>query len=157
MHPHRNTLKRISGRSNQFIYQPSLLGAPDLPDWINYIYSEKHNVGYLYGVPPSTTTEVTLEIVGLNRKNYETKRHQLVIAVVEKLNPAKYEVQLKIDNLNVEDMFDVDRMDRLKDVFRKHLWNDSEEDLYMTYLASAVDLGARLPLNPKEGEGFVVN
>ncbi|KRT80087.1 hypothetical protein AMK59_8667 [Oryctes borbonicus] len=146
----------FDGNPNQFVYQPSLFGAPDLPDWMSYIYSEKRNVGYLYGVPPSTTTEVTLDIIGLNRKTYETKRHQLVIVVVEKLSPAKYEVQLKIDNLNVEDMFDVDRMDRLKDVFKKHLWNDSEEDLYMTYLASAVDLGARLPLNPKEGEGVVV-
>lgn len=99
--------------------------------------------------------EVTLDIVGLNRKTYKTEQRQLTITVVEKLNPAKYEVELKIDNLNVEDMFDVDRMDRLKDVFKKHLWNDSEEDLYMTYLASAIDLGARLPLNPKEGEGYV--
>ncbi|KAI4462131.1 alpha-/epsilon-sarcoglycan family member [Holotrichia oblita] len=140
----------------QFICQPSLSGAPDLPDWINYIYSDQRNVGYLYGVPPNTPMEVTLDIIGLNRKNYKTEQRQLTITVVEKLNPAKYEVELKIDNLNVEDMFDVYRMDRLKDVFKKHLWNDSEEDLYMTYLASAIDLGARLPLNPKEGEGVVL-
>lgn len=76
------------------------------------------------------------------------------IQVTEKLNPAKHEVQLKIDNLNVEHMFEVERMERLKDIFRKKLWRDSQNDLYVTFLVSAVKLGARLPLNPKEGEGY---
>lgn len=97
--------------------------------------------------------KVTLEIVALNRKNYETRRHVLPIVITEKLNPARYEVQLKIDNLNVEDMFEVERMDRLKDVFRKRLWKESDNDLYVTFLASAIELGARLPPNPDEGEG----
>lgn len=112
-------------------------------------------MGYLYGVPPNNHhTDVMLEIVALNRKNYETRRITLPIHITEKLNPAKYEVQLKIDNLNVEDMFQIDRMDRLMEVFRKKLWKDSQEDLYVTFLASAIQLGARLPLNPKEGEGY---
>ena len=143
----------FKGVPDQFVYQPSLLNAPDLPHWISYIYSEKHHVGYLYGVPPDKESHVTLEIIALNRHTYETRRLVLPIFINEKLNPAKFEVQLKIDNLNVDDMFDVERMERLKDVFRKQLWKDSEQDLYVTFLASAVDLGARLPLNPKEGEG----
>lgn len=60
---------------------------------------------------------------------------------------------MKIDNLNVEDMFDVQTMDNLKDVLRKQLWKDSQDDLYLTFLASAVEMGARKPLNPEEGEG----
>ena len=138
---------------DQYVYQPALLNAPDLPQWINYMYSEKHHVGYLYGVPPSKDEKVTLEIVALNRKNYETRRHILSIIVSKKLNPAQYEVQLKIDNLNVEDMFEVERMDRLKNVFKQQLWTESVEDLYVTFLASAVKLGARLPLDPNDGEG----
>lgn len=111
-------------------------------------------MGFLYGVPPNTHEDVLLEIVALNRKNYETRRITMPIYITEKLNPAKYEVQLKIDNLNVDDMFDVERMDRLMDVFRKRLWKDSQDDLYITFLASAIQLGARLPLNPNEGEGY---
>lgn len=111
-------------------------------------------MGILYGVPPNIPNkEVLLEIIGLNRRDYSTKRYLKTIQITEKLNPAKHEVQLKIDNLNVEDMFEVERMDRLKDIFRKKLWQDSQNDLYVTFLASAVKLGARLPLNPKEGEG----
>lgn len=137
------------------MYQPSLINSPDLPSWINYIYSERHHMGFLYGVPPNSHEDVLLEIVALNRKNYETRRITMPIHITEKLNPAKYEVQLKIDNLNVDDMFDVERMDRLMDVFRKRLWKDSQDDLYVTFLASAIQLGARLPLNPNEGEGYI--
>lgn len=72
------------------------------------------------------------------------------------VDPAKHEVQMKIDNLNVEDMFDSYRLNRLLDVFRCELWSKSESDLYVTFLASAVHLGARHPLRPNEGEGLVL-
>lgn len=108
--------------------------------------------------------------------------------VLEKENLTKYEVHLKIDNLNVEDMFDRNRTEELLDIFRfvdktqgktslgtilfpirsmkrliklslsflfiyrKRLWKNAM-DLYVTFLASAVELGARLPLKPSEGEG----
>jgi Sarcoglycan alpha/epsilon. len=62
---------------------------------------------------------------------------------------------MKIDNLNVEDMFDSYRLNRLLDVFRRELWHESKNDLYVTFLASAVHLGARHPLRPNEGEGLV--
>lgn len=131
-----------------------MLNSPDLPSWINYHYSNRYHAGFLYGVPPeSHKPEVYLEVVALNRKTYETKYHVLPIHIIEKLNPAKSEVHLKIDNLNVEDMFDTERIKRLKDVFTDTLWKDSLPDLYVTFLASAVQLGARLPLNPSEGEG----
>lgn len=104
--------------------------------------------------------------------------------VLEKENLTKYEVHLKIDNLNVEDMFNRNRTNELLDIFRfvdkfqgkrfpmsyivldqlcafpffsvftyrKRLWKDAV-NLYVTFLASAVELGARLPLKPSEGEG----
>lgn len=76
-------------------------------------------------------------------------------ATVLFVDPAKHEVQMKIDNLNVEDMFDSYRLNRLLDVFRGELWRESKDDLYVTFLASAVHLGARHPLRPNEGEGLV--
>ncbi|XP_018321233.1 alpha-sarcoglycan isoform X2 [Agrilus planipennis] len=143
--------------NNQYVYQPSLLNSPDLPSWVNYRYSERHQAGFLFGVPPNKhNAEILLQIIALNRKNYETRQSVLPIRITEKLNPARNEVQLKIDNLNVEDMFDTERMNRLKDVFRKKLWRESDEDLYVTFLASAIQMGARLPPNPKEGEGVVI-
>lgn len=66
---------------------------------------------------------------------------------------AKSEIQLKLDKLNVDDMLNSDHYKLLLDVFRKVLWPESEKDLYVTFLASARYLRARLPLNPTEGEG----
>lgn len=49
----------------------------------------------------------------------------------------------------------ISRMTRLKDILRTKLWTESSNDLYPTFLASAIDLGARLPLKPSDGEGQV--
>ncbi|KOX69867.1 Epsilon-sarcoglycan [Melipona quadrifasciata] len=164
--------------SDQFSYQPSLLNAPDLPSWIHYTYSKRDHYGFLYGVAPKDrkyfqvihprettrgferhnrriTDDFQLEIVGLNKHTYETRYKVLDMNVLEKENLTKYEVHLKIDNLNVEDMFDRNRTEVLLDIFRKRLWKDAT-DLYVTFLASAIELGARLPLKPSEGEGVVI-
>lgn len=135
-----------AGRSDQFSYQPSLLNAPDLPSWIHYAYSKKDHHGFLYGVAPKnkkyfqvrhiftstdstgiiiritmiamTTMSFQLEIVGLNKHTYETRYKVLDVNVLERENLTKYEVHLKIDNLNVEDMFDRNRTEKLLDIFR---------------------------------------
>nr|XP_012222789.1 PREDICTED: alpha-sarcoglycan isoform X2 [Linepithema humile] len=143
------------GHSDQFSYQPSLLNAPDLPSWIHYTYSKKDHHGFLYGVAPKDQKYFQLEIVGLNKHTYETRYKVLDMNVLERENLTKYEVHLKIDNLNVEDMFDHNRTEKLLDIFRKKLWKGAA-DLYVTFLASAIELGARLPLKPSEGEGVVV-
>ncbi|KAK7794674.1 hypothetical protein R5R35_003789 [Gryllus longicercus] len=146
----------LKGAVDEFSYHPSLLNAPDLPQWIHYVYSKVHHTGYLYGVPPINQHNLELEIVGLNRRTYETRRKVLPVNVHRKSEVAKYEAQLKIDNLNVEDMIDENRQRRLLDVFKLKLWPESKSDLYVTFLASAVQLGARLPLKPNEGEGVVL-
>ncbi|XP_030768249.1 epsilon-sarcoglycan isoform X2 [Sitophilus oryzae] len=145
------------GRKDQFVYEATLANSPDLPSWIHYIYSEKHHCGFLYGVPPNRNQPIVpLEVVGLNKVDYDTRIENINIVIQEKLGPATYEVHMKIDNLNVDDMFEVDRMESLKEIFRSQLWKDSEEDLYVTFLESAIDMGARKPANPVEGEGVIV-
>lgn len=155
IHPH-NFNWTLKGPADEYSYHPSLLNAPDLPQWINYVYNKVHHVGYLYGVPPINQHNLELEIVGLNRRTYETRRTVLLVNVQRKEDLAKYEVQLKIDNLNVEDMIDENRQARLLNILKNKLWPVSRNDLYLTFLASAVQLGARLPLKPNEGEGVVV-
>ncbi|XP_052745047.1 uncharacterized protein LOC112053836 isoform X2 [Bicyclus anynana] len=141
----------------QYRFHASLIGKPELPPWLRYIYSGRHHSGFIFGTPPrSTKSPITLEIIGLNRQDYETRRVLLTLNVTPKDNMAKHEVELKIDNLNVEDLLDEHRMTRLKDILRTKLWTESSKDLYPTFLASAIDLGARLPLKPSDGEGLVV-
>lgn len=54
-------------------------------------------------------------------------------------------------------MFDLHRRNRLLEVFTHNLWVESKGDLYVTFLESAVQLGARLPLSPNEREGYVLH
>ncbi|XP_045486118.1 uncharacterized protein LOC110998769 isoform X1 [Pieris rapae] len=141
----------------QYRFHASLIGKPELPSWLRYIYSGRHHSGFIFGTPPrGTESPITLEVIGLNRQDYETRRVLLTLRVQPKLNMAKHEVELKIDNLNVEDLLDEHRMTRLKDILRTKLWTESSGDLYATFLASAIDLGARHPLKPSDGEGLVV-
>lgn len=104
-------------RFDQFSYQPSLLNAPDLPSWIHYTYSKRDHHGFVYGVAPKNQKYFQLEIVGLNKYTYETRYKVLDMNVLEKENLTKYEVHLKIDNLNVEDMFNRNRTNELLDIF----------------------------------------
>ncbi|CAH4036985.1 unnamed protein product [Pieris brassicae] len=141
----------------QYRFHASLIGKPELPSWLRYIYSGRHHSGFIFGTPPrGTDSPITLEVIGLNRQDYETRRVLLTLRVQPKLNMAKHEVELKIDNLNVEDLLDEHRMTRLKDILLTKLWTESSGDLYATFLASAIDLGARHPLKPSDGEGLVV-
>ncbi|XP_072935659.1 uncharacterized protein Scgalpha isoform X2 [Epargyreus clarus] len=141
----------------QYRFHASLIGKPELPPWLRYIYSGRHHSGFIFGTPPrGTKMPITLEVIGLNRQDYETRRVLLTLKIHPKEHMARYEVELKIDNLNVEDLLDEHRMTRLKDILRTQLWTESSHDLYPTFLASAIDLGARLPLKPSDGEGLVV-
>ncbi|KAK9509022.1 hypothetical protein O3M35_006437 [Rhynocoris fuscipes] len=139
-----------------FWYRGSMVNSPDLPSWMNYMYSMRYNAGYIYGVPPTKQPDLTIELIGMNKKTFETRRIVKSINITEKQEPAKYEIQMKIDNLNIDDLFDGRRLQTLMDVFKEVLWSDAE-DLYATFLDSAIKLGARLPLKPQEGEGVVVH
>lgn len=37
---------------DQFEFEFSLRGYPNLPSWIQFMYSTEYNAGYLYGTPP---------------------------------------------------------------------------------------------------------
>lgn len=51
---------------------------------MSYVYSNKHKTGYLYGVPPKNKQDVEIEIVGLNRKDYNTSVRVLHMNIQEK-------------------------------------------------------------------------
>lgn len=47
-----------------------------------------------------------IQVVAINRQNYETRQIVIPLHILKKENIATYQVQLKIDNLNVEDVLD---------------------------------------------------
>ncbi|KAH8324593.1 hypothetical protein KR074_012225 [Drosophila pseudoananassae] len=144
--------------SEQFRYRPSLKGYPDLPSWMRYMYSHEYHAGFLYGTPPESTAgkDVNLDVVALNRKNYETRRVVIQLFVVNKF-PTPNIVQMKIDNLNWVHLMDPGRVENLRNIFRKDLWPNSKEDLSVVFMESAVNMGGRLPLRPQQREGVIVH
>lgn len=140
--------------NEQFRYTPSLKSYPDLPSWMRYMYSQEHHAGFLYGTPPGelAAKTITLEIVALNKQNYETRRAELMITVQPKFH-APNVIQMKIDNLNWVHLMDPGRVENLRNIFRKDLWPESDNDLSLVFMESAVNMGGRLPLRPQQHEG----
>ena len=140
-------------------YTPALSGSPDLPAWIRYRYSQRHKAGYIYGVPPDQPgLSIDLDVVALNQITSEYGLLRLRVNITEAAGepPAGSAVKLKIDNLNLEDVFDVHRLGNLKALFKNHMWPGSKPDLHLLKISSALDLGFRRPLNPTLKDGVVL-
>uniref|UniRef100_A0A8D8YKP9 Epsilon-sarcoglycan n=1 Tax=Cacopsylla melanoneura TaxID=428564 RepID=A0A8D8YKP9_9HEMI len=145
--------------NNEYLFRPSLLSAPDLPSWMSYLDSKAYDQGFIYGVPPVNMSKITLEIDGLSRIDYTSKRIMYEIDVIDKqVPPVENEVQIKISNVNVDDMLDRNgtRLHELEDIFRNSIWPESDNDLRTTFIKSATQMGERLPLNPETPVGVVI-
>ncbi|XP_075152583.1 sarcoglycan alpha isoform X2 [Haematobia irritans] len=144
--------------NEQFRYTPSLKSYPDLPSWMRYMYSQEHHAGFLYGTPPArlASKRIILQIIALNKQNYETRNCELLLTIASKFH-APNVVQMKIDNLNWVHLMDPGRVENLRNIFRKDLWPESESDLSLVFMESAVNMGGRLPLRPQQHEGVIVH
>jgi hypothetical protein len=60
----------------------------------------------------------------------------LDVNVLERENLTKYEVHLKIDNLNVEDMFERNRTEKLLDIFRSVCVEEEFSALFQFHVVS---------------------
>ena len=136
-------------------YRPTLVNQPSLPRWLKYHYSEDYKTGLLYGVPEKTQ-ESRLQILATNRDTFEASSFYLVIDTVDDDSNQDFHVRLKIDNLNIEDIFDKRRLDRLMELFKTKFWMTASEDLQLTFAESALNLGGRRPLKPSFKDGIVV-
>jgi len=137
-------------------YRATLLNRPSLPLWLKYRHSTRHKAGLLYGVPPTDGVTV-IQIVATNRHTFQTGQLVLNIHVENEPSQPKSEVQLKIDNLNIEDIFDKHRIQRLMGIFKQRFWLEAFEDIHLTFADSAIELGGRRPLKPTHKDGVVVH
>lgn len=139
-------------------YRPSLRGKATLPSWLNYQFSKDRDLGYIYGTPTSNQAnkKFEIEVVGLNKQTYETRRIIIPFEVVKKAEPAN-KIEMKITNLNWVQLTDSGPVKSLKGIFIDDLWPESAVDLNVTYMESAVRLGSRVPLKPQNREGIIVH
>ena len=162
-----------------YSYLPSLEGLPDMPTWMKYKYSQRHkagnlsttliniiqgfnqfcSLGFIYGVPPRAKEVFNLDVVATNRDTFETGLLKVVINVTSSIaspGAASFNVKLKIDNLNIEDIFDPHRLKNLKSLYTEQFWPESKSDLHLTFIASSLVVGYRRPLRPTEKDGVVL-
>ncbi|KAH9362945.1 hypothetical protein HPB48_014273 [Haemaphysalis longicornis] len=135
-------------------FRAALLGKPDLPKWMFLRQADSSNRALLYG-SYQDHGELNIEVFAINKYNYKTSLRVITLQVEKRPREALYEVEMKFLNLNIEDLFEGDWLSDLEEIFRDHLWKESPV-IYVTKVASVVDIGGRVPVNPKDKEGVVV-
>lgn len=125
---------------------------------MSFQFSKERNVGYIYGSPTSSyaNRKFDIEIVGLNKQTYETRRVIVSFDIVDNKIPAT-RIEMKITNLNWVHLTDLGRVENLKGIFTNDLWPESLPDLNIIFMESAVRLGSRIPLKPQNREGVIVH
>jgi hypothetical protein len=125
---------------------------------MNFQFSKERQFGYLYGSATENYAKrkIDIEIVGLNKQNYETRRIVIPIEIIPKPPPTN-RIEMKITNLNWVHLTDFGRVQNLKGIFADDLWKESAGDLSIIFMESAIKMGARLPLKPQNREGVVVH
>nr|CAH0110003.1 unnamed protein product [Daphnia galeata] len=137
-----------------YSFSAALHGLPDLPKWINLVFNENLNLGFLYGTPLNNDLAlVKLDLVAFNLLTFETSAKEITINRVNKEEPAARQIKLKIHNLNLDDLMDKQKQMKLLDIFRKILWPTSTSDLHFVELYSALAFGGRRPARQQDGEG----
>lgn len=132
---------------------------PDLPDLFNFI-SNDNGEAYLYSIPfkQNGTNQYPFEIISINWDMANLRRKNIVINIgdhSQNVNDKMYEIYLKIDNSDITDILQINRMKSLKNVIA-NLWMINDYDLFVTYFESAITLGSRMPLDPNDREGVVM-
>lgn len=93
----------------------------------------------------------------MNKVNFHIKHTVCSLIVQRKTSYSVNTVQMKIDNLNWVHLTDPGRVEDLKNIFRHDLWPESKNDLHISLMESAVNMGGRVPLQPKQNEGIIVH
>ena len=135
-------------------YRASQRGQPSLPSWVSLEPLPAQQAGLLYGVPPSQG-QTSLEVLATNTETFDTSK--LVVSLHTQTRAEnQYQVRLKIDNLNIEDVFDETRKGRLLSLFKTRFWTESTDDIHLSFAESALKVGGRRPLRPSSKDGVVV-
>nr|CAG4634743.1 EOG090X04W0 [Alona affinis] len=129
---------------------------PDLPRWIHLVYNQVLKIGFLFGTPPNDVKSVKLDVVAYNQYTFETFTKQITLDVYSYPDPVNSQLKMKIHNLNLEDLMDDSKRERLLDIFRTVLWPESAADLHLVELHSALAAGGRRPARRTDGEGVIL-
>ena len=144
----------FSSSSGGLTYRASQRGHPSLPAWVSLHHLQPLQAGLLYGVPPDQG-QTSLEVLATDTDTFVTSK--LVVSLhTQTRADNRYQVTLKIDNLNIEDVFDETRKGRLLSLFKTRFWPEAADDIHLSFADSAIKVGGRRPLKPSSKDGVVV-
>lgn len=67
----------------EFEYMPAVAGMPDLPAWMHFRQANGSSASFLYGTPDADG-DLLVELVALDRNNYDTHRKIIKFQVAER-------------------------------------------------------------------------
>lgn len=98
-----------------------------------------------------------MDLIAVNKLNNHFKHVVCSMLIARKTTYSVNTVQMKIDNLNWVHLTDPGRVENLKNIFRLDLWPESKNDIHISFMESAVNMGGRVPLQPQQKEGIIVH
>nr|CAG4646205.1 EOG090X04W0 [Macrothrix elegans] len=134
-------------------YSAALHGLPDLPKWIQSVYNPLLQQGFLFGTPNIGLDSVKLDVIASNQVTFDTTAKEVLLEIYKNKEPTTSQISMKIHNINIEDLMDENVRNKLLDVFRTILWPESQFDLRLVELYSALTVGGRRPARRQDGEG----
>lgn len=112
----------------------TLNGMPDLPENVFFKQRDSTKDALLFGIVDDDG-DYEFELIAKQLTTYEIFKHVIKLKFTPKDREPKNHVEIKINNLNIEDMQIA--KDEIVDIFRNFLWTT---DLYMTMIASPLGM-----------------
>lgn len=140
----------------QIDIMPMLAGYPDLPSWMMFYRRSHSPIVYFYGSPPKGEDgDIEIEMILIDRFTFNHTKDRLHYRILSKNETYKYEVQIKLFDIDLEDFIQQNRSKSMMDIFRRRLWR-TNATIYLTNLYQPSKIGFSFPLDPTEKEGLVV-
>uniref|UniRef100_A0A8C6SCJ8 Sarcoglycan, alpha n=1 Tax=Neogobius melanostomus TaxID=47308 RepID=A0A8C6SCJ8_9GOBI len=133
------------GYDDPIIFKCNLQNFPDLPEWLRFTQRHPYDNGFLYGTPMVPGKSI-IEVWGVNKRSYQTKREILVIKIVdvrENTFILPYQAEFFLKLREIEKVLPPAVQSEIKADLQR-LW--TTEALEIVNITNALDRGGRVPL-----------
>uniref|UniRef100_A0A8C6SA20 Sarcoglycan, alpha n=1 Tax=Neogobius melanostomus TaxID=47308 RepID=A0A8C6SA20_9GOBI len=125
------------GYDDPIIFKCNLQNFPDLPEWLRFTQRHPYDNGFLYGTPMVPGKSI-IEVWGVNKRSYQTKREILVIKII-----LPYQAEFFLKLREIEKVLPPAVQSEIKADLQR-LW--TTEALEIVNITNALDRGGRVPL-----------
>lgn len=126
-------------------------GSPDLPPWLRFEQKDPTDRAFIYGTPErEVSSQIILEITGWNKKDYTTKRQEMIINIDKSKDIPQYQAEFLVQNSSIVEFLERDESVSFVGKVER-IWRP-DGGVKVTSLESKLDRDGRVPIPPlKEG------